>query len=88
MRVEQLSRRYNIRRIWPPIFIGGHLNIMKNISFQQYSEICKTGKVLRSELSDYKDNYYRIKTVKNSGKIYTFLFVNGELAMSYTQENK
>ena len=44
--------------------------------------------ILRSELSDYKDNYYRIKTVKNSGKIYTFLFVNGELAMSYTEENK
>ena len=54
----------------------------------EFSEICKTGKVLRSELSDYKDNYYRIKTVKNSGKIYTFLFVNGELAMSYTEENK
>lgn len=67
---------------------GGHLFIMNSMSFQQYSEICKTGKVLRSELSDYKGNYYRIKTVKNSGKIYTFLFVNGEIAMSYTEENK
>lgn len=68
--------------------IGGHLIIMNSMSFQEYSDICKTGKVLRSELSDYKGNYYRIKTVKNAERIYTFLFVNGELAMSYTEENK
>jgi hypothetical protein len=81
-------QKIDTRRICPPMKIGGHLIIMNSMSFQEYSDICKTGKVLRSELSDYKGNYYRIKTVKNSGKIYTFLFVNGELAMSYTEENK
>ena len=61
---------------------------MNDISFKGYSEICKTGKVLRSVLSDYKDNYYRIKQVKNGQNVYTFLFVNGELAMSYVEEKK
>lgn len=68
--------------------IGGHLIIMNSMSFQEYSEICKTGKVLRSVLSDYKGNYYRIKQVKNGQNVYTFLFVNGELAMSYVEEKK
>ena len=61
---------------------------MNDISFTDYSEICKTGKVLRSVLSDYKGNYYRIKQVKNGQNVYTFLFVNGELAMSYVEERK
>lgn len=66
--------------------IGGHLFIMNSMSFQQYSEICKTGKVYRSVLTDHKGNYYRIRRVINGNKVYTFLFVNGELVMSDVEE--